>query len=978
MPDFTSTISLRTVFDYTAEAVDKVLRQYKIRSQYSALIECRFYPVEQEFVLEGDASLIEYAWCDLWEIVQNMVVEESRRKNTPSELMQRSMGTRSQYNTPQNRWNDSEKAEEARSTGVIWTGLQVISSNDSKFETATQHDISGYKLVRYWKPSVTQEEFNLMLNLEGFPTVPDQLQQLCDCAVFPDWVKRQVKITASDEKTLDLVLHKLQVVEEFFKRGFSPISTTLINVEDKTKFLLRFVAMAKQQNKLRSMMFECDSKWNRVDPTDLYSLRVYNYVEEKREYKPAKLEIGSVHTAGATEDHRDWKDYEFSSRSPETVSPVLTTTAALRHRHIEPVDLVATYIAPEGEKEGTVQGADLQSEAETATNFTYEKTRRRIRVKQSTTGTESEILDGQYSEDVGNIVSTSSSVRTEMVGDSSTASSTVSGRTIRGPEEEVILGPRPEVVVPALVGNSAGASTRRPKEKNVFKSSAEAASESAAESITLGPRPATPVDQVAPAPGASTRRPKQSKKPVDAFPEPVDAILLGPTPSVSAPSLETMTTRRPREKKPEGSAVELVSKSADNVLLGPGPGQPTPGPDDVISLGPKPGSSNLATVGTTIRRPREKKKPAESVEEASEASTRKVISTMNQKMAPPLRGNGSGETLRGYNAKHLNQAMLGALEFARAWSGELKIEAKLGRLVFLDVPRNIAKKQFGWQDFRGFLSADLASTRSTFSRCLTTQHYDVEFIRDLKIPGGNPMFSNNFISRKVTYDFEIVQTNQEQIKSNKKRILSINGETWEATLYGEGRTFVSINMSNPLRTWDYRVDFTGKKRMNLENNPSIKAIYNSIISAGGKNADIIFAIEAPALEVSKITLKCETKHLVHIDCGVPMELVTTEVQNLMISESKDMDNIFRAKALSKAEMKREGRYYWTASIIPTQANETLKKNSKLEIGALADWTAADVLRLYEESGMLMPSIMNVMNQIVSKVDNVGYDNVYAY
>jgi hypothetical protein len=836
-----------------------------------------------------------------------------------------------------------------------------------------------YELVRYWKPKVSQEEFNVMLNLEGVPTVPDQLQQLCDCAVFPDWGKCQVKIGANDEKTLDLVFRKLQVVEEFFKHGFSPISTTLVNAEDKTKFMLRFVAMAKQQNKLRSMLFECDSKWNQVDPTDLYSLRVLNYVEEKRDYKAAKLEIGSVYTAGATEDHQDWKDYEFLSRSPETVSPVLTTTAALRHRHIEPIDLIATYTAPEGQKEDTVPGADLQSEAGTATTRIYEKTRRHIRVKQSTTGTESEILDGQYSENAGDMDATSSSVRTGLVGDSSTGSSTVSGRTIRGPGAEVILGPRPEGVVPEQVGNSAGASTRRPKEKNVPRSSAEAASESAAESITLGPRPPAPADQVTPAPGASIRRPRESKKPLDACPEPVDAILLGPMPSASPLSSETMTTRRPREKKPEASAVEPVSKPADNVLLGPGPSQPAPEPADGISFGLRPGPCDPPAAGATTRRPREKKKPTESVEEASEASTRKVISTQNQKMAPPMRGNGSGnESIRGYNAKHLNQAMLGALEYARGWSGELRVEAKLGRLVFLDVPRNIVKKQIEWQEFRRLLSTDLASTRSTFSRCLTTQHYDIEFIRDLKIPGGKPMFSTISTSRKVTYEFEIIQTNQEQSKGNKKRILSIDGETWKATLFGEGRTFVSVNMSNPLRTWDYRVDLTGKKPMNLDNNPSIKAIYNSIISAGGKNADIIFAIEAPALEVSKILLKCETKHVVYIDCGVPMELVTTEVQNLMISESKDMDNIFRAKALSKAEMKMEGRYYWTASIIPTETNETLKKNSELEIGVLADWTAADILRLYEDNGMLLPSIMNVMNQIVPKIDDVGYDNVYAY
>jgi hypothetical protein len=95
-------VAVQTVFDYTPEAVDKILRRYRNRCQHSKYIECRFVPAKQRFVLEGDLDLIEYAVLDFMDITQRTAIDETKKPN--QKLIRRS--EHSQLNITPIRWTE--------------------------------------------------------------------------------------------------------------------------------------------------------------------------------------------------------------------------------------------------------------------------------------------------------------------------------------------------------------------------------------------------------------------------------------------------------------------------------------------------------------------------------------------------------------------------------------------------------------------------------------------------------------------------------------------------------------------------------------------------------------------------------------------------------------------------------------------------------------------------------------------------------
>jgi hypothetical protein len=676
-----------------------------------------------------------------------------------------------------------------------------------------------YTLLDYWEPKVTQEEFNAMLNLEVTPTIPDQLMRLCDCAVFPDWSKLNVKIGANDRATLDLIFRKLQRVEDFFRLRPPAMVTHLVHAEDKSKFQLRFISLAKQAIKERTTLFDNNSKWNGYSTERLFSVRIMEYDNATRKYKPCKLDSGLVHSAYKTPEHSDWVGYVFCSREALSVaSPMSDNSVAEGIRlggDIKPEELICVYHAPPNP-----------------------------------------------------VAPTSEATSTTDQGESSKLK--VSG----GSDDYHLRQPQP----------------------------------SADAKLELGPRPGSPSD------GSSTPSGDMSlgSELNHSF-----GLPLRPRPSgADEAAPEAGAIRRPRERKPVQ----------------------THGPPRTNSATPK---------------------LAEVAELAPEPTTRRVMRSNNQKM-PPITND--VENLRTHNIQRIFETMSPAAEYARGWCGELKFEAKLGRLIFLDVDKGIVKKDIEWRQWGKLITPNNAP-KSTFTRHLTTQHFDMEFLRDLKLPGGENMFSPAPISRRVTYDFDIEQ-------NGKKFVLSVDGETFKPTLYGAKKTFGAVNMANPLHSWDYRIELVGLKPLDLNSHPFIKVIFNSLACVHGP--DLTFTVEGPLLFVKRVLLKCETRYTVYLEKlrqGVPMELVTTEVQELQMSKSVEMNGKYRAIALPKNVMLRDAKLHWVCSVIPTHTSTLLQQNAQLEVGETTDWSTDEVL-----GRNMLPGLISVLNLIIRKIDYVGSTN----
>jgi hypothetical protein len=116
-------VTVKTVFDYTPAAIDKIFSTYRRKCQHSSFVECRFNPIKQQFVLEGDARLMEYALCDFMDITQRMTLEDARKPKP--ELVLRSKPT--QLNVIPARWTEDVPAEQTP-TGRPWGAKEVCTT----------------------------------------------------------------------------------------------------------------------------------------------------------------------------------------------------------------------------------------------------------------------------------------------------------------------------------------------------------------------------------------------------------------------------------------------------------------------------------------------------------------------------------------------------------------------------------------------------------------------------------------------------------------------------------------------------------------------------------------------------------------------------------------------------------------------------------------------------------------------------------
>lgn len=114
---------IKTVFDYTPEAVDRLLSVYSNKCEYSAFVECRFNPVKQHFVLEGDMKLTEFAICDFMDLIQKMTREEARKTNKGVEILQRSKP--SHLNIIPVRWTEDLTPAPKQRAAIKWGANSV-------------------------------------------------------------------------------------------------------------------------------------------------------------------------------------------------------------------------------------------------------------------------------------------------------------------------------------------------------------------------------------------------------------------------------------------------------------------------------------------------------------------------------------------------------------------------------------------------------------------------------------------------------------------------------------------------------------------------------------------------------------------------------------------------------------------------------------------------------------------------------------
>ncbi|KAI5804928.1 hypothetical protein EDC01DRAFT_350961 [Geopyxis carbonaria] len=335
--------------------------------------------------------------------------------------------------------------------------------------------------------------------------------------------------------------------------------------------------------------------------------------------------------------------------------------------------------------------------------------------------------------------------------------------------------------------------------------------------------------------------------------------------------------------------------------------------------------------------------------------------TMHQQMPPKsnnLRGNDHCAKLRKANLKELKSVFYPAFENSKAWYGNLIFEAKIGRLLYADVPKSILNLSIDWSEWNTVTKE--APLISAFSDAVTSDHHDAEFISDLKLSGGEPIFAPKAQSKSVHYEFIFA--------GNEKKILCLNAETFEHTLCDETQSFGTAYVPCPQFAWDFKICLAGRKPMNINLTPAFKTVLDSLAVIGGENPALTFLVNTECV-VTNVRVYRSTRYPIEasqLHRGVPLELVMTEVQDLIIQRK---DETFRAIPLKRKEMQAQNRIWYTFSIEATDINEKLDINRDLD--GDSEWSIEDILG---PDSIALSTMFDTVTKIISKINNVGYGN----
>ena len=432
-----------------------------------------------------------------------------------------------------------------------------------------------------------------MLDLEGSPSILDQLAKSYGCAVSFDWGRRGVEIAVDDQNTLNLIIRELRRVEELFKRAFEPATVHLVHAENKSNFVLRLIALDKQRAKERTTVFDSKSHWGSYPTSILYTVRLLDYDNASGKYKPCTIDPKLVHSAYSTEGHRDWNGYKFHCHKPTSSTPTPTAIAPEpANKHIAPEDLICTYFGPPAGAlaEATVP---LDPEDPTAAPRT-EKAKRHPRPTGRNAG----------------------------------AAATTSSQDLASPEssgDEPSSLPRHGFVFdlgptdPSDRSSKASGVTMLPRQQNPAQTTATP-SPSLAGGFNLGVRPSVR-DESPPAQASASRRPRERRPahvPEPSTPntdnEPGSPILAArPSGRADSPASATIS-RRVREREPASG------QSSEDKAAGPS-GRAG------FSLRPRPGESPEPVEAATARpnrRPKERKALADDDMDAPDVSVESI------------------------------------------------------------------------------------------------------------------------------------------------------------------------------------------------------------------------------------------------------------------------------------------------------------------------------------------------------------------
>ncbi|KAK6540996.1 hypothetical protein TWF694_008377 [Orbilia ellipsospora] len=439
--------------------------------------------------------------------------------------------------------------------------------------------------------------------------------------------------------------------------------------------------------------------------------------------------------------------------------------------------------------------------------------------------------------------------------------------------------------------------------------------------------------------------------------------------------------------RPKGTGADVEEEGPELPTLAPArtvrvrpqrgnPTPPQPAPSDSSS---GPGSSgSTAQPTSSTSRPQQNQagtsKPNSNNQRPTEPEykTRTYRQTQNQH-APHRKGLfDKVDVIAAHQTKTFKHVFETAFEDARRFRGDVKFEARIGRLVFPQVPKKYLKAAhtFQWRNWDEELHR--ASIETLFTDIVSISPCDPDFIVGLKMSGGEPLFENPPVVRNVNYEIDGLTFQKIPFT------IVIDANTFAFEVRSNEQRFGTVYWNCPTMTWDAEFRLVGSKILKSLDEP-VKKIIESLNTEEDPQYPT-FTIDTTDLELEITSARCrrETRHMIldaELHHGHDFTLVVTENIELKHQEHPDFPGKIRFQAVHGEQSHRQNMTWYTFTLVADDIETAFWKNRTLKVTELTDTSAKEILEQKRDGMTTLQAMVDIMSKLVPKINNVGFSNV---
>ncbi|KAI8987423.1 hypothetical protein BDF20DRAFT_832361 [Mycotypha africana] len=309
----------------------------------------------------------------------------------------------------------------------------------------------------------------------------------------------------------------------------------------------------------------------------------------------------------------------------------------------------------------------------------------------------------------------------------------------------------------------------------------------------------------------------------------------------------------------------------------------------------------------------------------SKQQTRKVLRISKQKASPqitrPLKSN--MEIIKDYNFNNIKAALEDGLTGVRGFSGDIKLRAKLGKVIWTNVTQDIQKNMWKFSDLKDILMGE-KKVRPHFSNMTTSSDFIIEKISNV-LPA----------SMNKTVHFEIyANVRHQNCLPYKPVVMHMRGNVVEISkIVNSKETVTEIDWCTLDRKFDFQLKLETEQKTRTNVKPYTNFINKFCLSPETKQ--LAFENIPDFLEVDYVLVKQTTRYRIHF----PFIVEITRVERIpLATQPYDVSGTF--KIIGDIG---HGEVWYDVEVVYSTYDEIFQRNNSLPAGKMANWTVEDIL-----------------------------------